>query len=86
MALSDHLATGRPATIHGKPCSVGTLLATLQGAELEALLTMLGDPAKRDGWNASEIYDALVAEGYEVGRQSINRHRGGRCRCAKDAA
>lgn len=84
MALADRLdRRNRPTT--GLPCSIGTLLAKLDGAELDALNTMLGTPERR-GWSAAEIYDVLTAEGYEVGRQSINRHRGGRCRCTQDAA
>jgi hypothetical protein len=79
MALADRLKN-KPDTIHGKPCSVGVLLENLKGNELDALLTMLGTPEKR-GWPEGDIYDALTAEGYSVGRQSINRHRGGRCRC-----
>lgn len=85
MALSDRVKT-RPAAKHGTPCSVGALLDHLEGAELEALKVMLGDPVKRDGWPADDIYDALVEEGHSVGRQTINRHRGGRCRCGKAAA
>lgn len=79
MALADRV-NHRNLPVHGLPCSIGTLLEQLEGAELEALQTMLGDEKHR-GWSQSEIYDALTAEGYEVGRQSINRHRGGRCRC-----
>jgi hypothetical protein len=37
-------------------------------------------------WNATAIYDAVRDEGYEIGRQSINRHRRGACRCYRDAA
>ena len=84
MALSDRL-NQRPTSTHGKPCSVGKLLDELDGAELDALQTMLGTPEQR-GWAEGEIYDALIAEGYVVGRQSINRHRGGRCRCNQGAA
>lgn len=85
MALADRVQT-RPATLHGLPCSVGVLLDTLPPEERDALELMLGDPDKRNGWNASDIYDALVAEGHTVGRQTIGRHRGRKCRCYKDAA
>lgn len=81
MALSDRVANP-PASVHGSPCSIGTLLASLQGEELTAFQQMLASKA----WNATMIYDAVRDEGYEIGRQSINRHRGGRCRCFKDAA
>jgi hypothetical protein len=46
---------------------------------------MLGTPEKR-GWSQRDIYEALTAEGHEVGFQSINRHRGGACRCARAEA
>lgn len=84
MALTDRL-NNRTTTINGKPCSVGALIQQLHGDELTALHTMLGT-TDNPGWSEGEIYDALIAEGYVVGRQSINRHRGGRCRCGRDAA
>lgn len=82
MSLSERV-THAPSRVHGLPCSVGQLLNKLEGPELDALLTMLGDPEKRDGWSASAIYDALTAEGYTVGYQTISRHRGRKCRCGK---
>lgn len=85
MALADRINghTGRPTP--GPRCSVGLLLARLEGDELAALETMLGT-TERVGWTEGQIYDALTAEGYRVGRQTINRHRGGRCSCLKPAA
>ena len=81
MSLSKRLADP-PRPQHGYPCSVGALLAQLKGTELDALRTMLGTPQQR-GWPASEIYTALTEEGYTVGLQTINRHRGGKCRCER---
>lgn len=81
MALADRLNTP-PKPMHGLPCSVGVLLDTLQGDELDALRTMLGNNQQR-GWGASDIWRALTDEGYEVGLQTINRHRGGKCRCQR---
>lgn len=81
MALSDRLAAP-PTTFHGTPCSIGALLDTLEGDELTAFQQMLGSKA----WNATMIYDACRDEGHTIGRQSVNRHRAGRCRCFKDAA
>lgn len=78
MALADMMQP--PAKGPGLPCSVGALLNTLDGDELAALQTMLGTP-ERPGWTASQVYQALTAEGYSVGYQTINRHRGGNCRC-----
>lgn len=85
MALSDRLAEPTRQT-GGTPCSLGAMLATLEGAELDALQAMLGTPERR-GWTAPAIYEALRDEGYsDVAMRSINHHRGGRCRCAKAAA
>ena len=78
MALAERL-NNTPRNQSGTPCSVGALLATLEGAELDALTEMLGSRA----WSQAMVYDALIAEGYVVGFQSINRHRGGKCRCGK---
>jgi hypothetical protein len=68
--------------MHGLPCSIGALLDQLDGTEKTALETMLSDRA----WSQDMIWSALRDEGYPVGRQSVNRHRAGKCRCAKDAA
>jgi hypothetical protein len=84
MALSDRLQNP-PSSRTGTPCSLGAVLATLDPTERAALEQMLGTPEQR-GWSAPSIYDALKAEGYEVALQTVNRHRGGRCRCGKDAA
>lgn len=81
MALSDRLNAPVP-TPAGMPCSIGALLDTLDGAERDALNAMLYELR----WNATQVYDALVGEGYTVGRQSINRHRGKKCRCFRGGA
>ena len=78
MALADRV-TKPPSRVHGLPCSVGVLLDTLDGPELDALRHML---ASRE-WSQADVWKALTDEGYEVGHQSINRHRGGKCRCAQ---
>lgn len=79
MGLADRIQAPERAT-HGLPCSVGVLLQTLTGDELDALNHIL---ASRE-WSQAMVWKALTDEGYEVGMQSINRHRGGKCRCAKD--
>jgi hypothetical protein len=81
MALSDRLQD-TPQRQHGLPCSVGALEERLQGAEADALNAMLHTL----GWSARRVYEALLAEGYEVGQQTINRHRSRSCRCFKAAA
>lgn len=84
MALADRIK--EPSTsLHGTPCSVGALLDALPKDEAEALNLMLtGTPQRR--WSQTEIYDAVTAEGHSVGRQTINKHRAGRCRCFPSAA
>lgn len=81
MALADKL-TAPPPPIHGLPCSIGALLDSLDGTERTALQAMLDSTS----WNATMIYDAVRDEGHMIGRQSINRHRGRKCRCFRDAA
>lgn len=78
MALVDRLET-TPQRIHGKPCSIGALLDRLDPPEQNALNAMMHEL----GWSARRIYTALEAEGYEVGEQTIGRHRSRACRCFK---
>lgn len=82
VALSERVSAPRNLPVHGTPCSIGALLDKLTGDELDALNLMLGTP-ERPGWAASEIYAVLTDEGYTVGYQQINKHRGNKCRCAK---
>ena len=80
MSLAERLQE-TPERNFGMPCSIGTLLNTLPADEVAALQAMLGTPEQRSPWTASEIYDALQAEGHTVGYQTIGRHRGRKCRC-----
>lgn len=92
MSLADRV-TQRPETIHGTPCSVGSLIASLEASELAALQkimygrTGLTEPAGGfRGWTEQEVFDTVTGEGYSVAKNQINEHRGKRCRCYKDAA
>lgn len=76
MALTDRLGEP-PRRTTGLPCSIGALEEKLEGKEADALYAMLHTL----GWSASRVYEALAAEGYEVGRQTINRHRSRACKC-----
>jgi hypothetical protein len=78
MALFDRLES-TPQRIQGLPCSIGALLDRLPENEQAALNAMLHEL----GWSAGRIYEALCAEGHEVGRQTIGRHRSRACRCFK---
>lgn len=84
MALADHAANPPKAKAAGVPCSIGHLYTLLadDAKELAALDQLLYGL----GLNATQVYEALEAEGYEVGRQSINRHRGRKCGCYKAGA
>lgn len=77
MALKDQLTNTPARKPTGLPRSVGALLDTLPADEADALNDMMGPL----GWSAARIYEALAAEGYEVGRQTIGRHRSRACRC-----
>ena len=76
MALAERL-TDTPVRTPGMPCSVGALLDRLPADESAALEQMMGPL----GWSQSRIYEALAAEGHEVGRQTIGRHRSRACKC-----
>ena len=90
MSLTEAV-TNAPTTRHRgnrTPCSVGVLIDSLTGPELDALLFMLyGDERTRGGWGWSQarVWRTLTAEGYTVSQQQINRHRSGQCRCEGDA-
>jgi len=76
MALSERL-NENPHRSTGMACSIGTLLGRLPSDEAQALNAMMNEL----GWSASRIYEALVSEGHEVGRQTIGRHRSRACKC-----
>ena len=85
VSLAKAVKAGRPITHTGRPCSVGQLLDQLETSapdEHTALLEMLGTQELR-GWSAADIYDTLRAHDYHVGLQTINRHRGRKCKCAQ---
>jgi hypothetical protein len=77
--------TARPNT--GLPCSVGALIDSLEGDELDALLLILyGDGRQRGGRGrpAKEVHRLILDGGYHASYQQINRHRDpreGSCRC-----
>lgn len=77
MAIADRIKQPPPPALNGMPCSIGALFTQLDEAESAALNILLYEM----NLNAGQVYDALRDEGYTVGRQSINRHRGEKCRC-----
>lgn len=82
MSLANR-ATAPQKAIHGTPCSIAELLATLPKAESKALQTMLDAPWRM--WPHNHIEEALRAEGHPVGTGQVGKHRRNVCRC-KDAA
>ena len=77
MALADRASTILKP-IHGTPCSVGQLLTTLDAEDVKFLADVLADHID---WSSEKIYALLTADGHDVGRQSIGRHRRHCCRC-----
>ena len=78
MALADRIKDGPKRRPSGMPCSVGELEERLKGTdEGIALHSMLYEL----GWSQERIYADLRAEGHDVGKQTINRHRARACRC-----
>ena len=73
MALADHFTTKSPVR---SVCSVGRLLTTMPDDDIAALRQMLASCM-----SATQIYAALVAEGYTVGRGTIGNHRRSDCSC-----
>lgn len=88
LSLAERVTQRPDVIIHGHPCSVGKLIASMDEAELAAFQQImygrsgLTEPARAvRGWTEAQVFDAVVAEGYEVAKSQINEHRGKRCRC-----
>jgi hypothetical protein len=75
------VTTGRPQrAIHGAPCSLGQVYREhIEDAdEIDALDTLLYE----GGNDAGMVWRTLQAAGYQaVARSTVNKHRGGDCRC-----
>jgi hypothetical protein len=83
MSLAEKLQRTTP-TGAGLPCKIGSLL---QGTQLsaedkaklaEVLEVPYGSPGRLPN---TAIAAALREEGFDVGDASVNKHRGGTCRC-----
>jgi hypothetical protein len=71
-----------PAPIHGKPCSIALVYAAVADtpdelAELNAILY-------EEGNNQAQVFKYLTDDGYVIGFQSVNTHRGMKCRCWRE--
>lgn len=80
--------------IHGFPCSVGSLIASLEAtpddlAEFQRI--MYGRPGLTEpqpgckGWTERAVFEVVTDAGLEVAKNQINEHRGKRCRCYRGA-
>lgn len=76
------LAATPTRKLPGNPCSIAALLDSLDDTERAALQAMLDDRR----WTSIAIYRSILDEGHDVARQTVNRHRAGLCRCAKERA
>lgn len=71
------------SAMHGTPCSIGLVYEDVADnpVELRELNTLLYD----EGNTAGQVFEYLTVDGgYDVGFQSVNRHRGQRCRCFRE--
>lgn len=64
----------------GPRCTIWTLLhETLDGTDADELRAALDDR----GIPARAIADVMTAAGHNLGDQTVNRHRAGRCSCGR---
>jgi len=79
MPLANRATTTVKPTIHGAPCSIGKYYRDNldDHAELAELNSLLYD----EGKDAGQVWNELDANGITVARSTINKHRGGNCRC-----
>lgn len=73
MSLAERLAEARKTT----RCRLGQIMTGLAADELEALEGALNS----EDVSGASIYQALAAEGYDVGKTTVAAHRSKGCRC-----
>lgn len=81
MAFSERAKAPRTPPKTGTPCSIGEVYRALgdDDTELSGFNALLYEQGK----SGSEVYDDITAEGFDIGVQTVNKHRGRRCRCFK---
>jgi len=84
MTLASRAETPSASPQHGFPCSIGAVVDAVAADPVET--AALNRILYELGWSATQVYEALTDEGFTIGRQSINKHRGRKCRCFKAAA
>jgi hypothetical protein len=77
---TTHGTISRRPAVHGSPCSIGQVYRDhLHDAEEIDILDSL---LYEEGKNAREVWIELHDAGYtDVAHSTINKHRGGTCRC-----
>jgi hypothetical protein len=80
MSLATALEAEKAAARKGPPCGMSVLLARLDKADATTLVAYLAD---RDNVTTAVIHRALLAEGHQLGKNTIERHRRGECSCGR---
>lgn len=76
LSLADDLANLRP-NHGGTPCGVAAALAEMDEADRDVFLAAIANP-RLQGEGITRI---LRQHGYQIGNQSVSRHRRGVCSC-----
>lgn len=83
MALKDRTTHVAPPPIHGKRCSIGAVYEAVATDPVE--LRELNAILYEEGNVQAQVYEYLTQSGgFKVGFQTVNKHRGGNCRCFKE--
>jgi len=77
MSLAQALAAHTPSK-PGPKCAIYRLFQELDPDDAAALTEALAD---KNRWPHVDLARRLRAEGYDVGRDSVSRHRKGDCAC-----
>lgn len=80
MSLATALEAEKAAARKGPPCGMSVLLAKLDKADHATLEAYLAD---REGVTTAVIHRALIREGHQLGKTTIERHRRGECSCVR---
>lgn len=69
--------------MHGKPCSISLVYEAVAGDPIELAelnLILYGEEN-----NQAQVFKYLTDDGYAIGFQSVNNHRGKSCRCFRES-
>jgi hypothetical protein len=68
-----------PAAKNGKPCSIAVVYEAVADDPIE--LRELNVILYEEGNTQAQVFKYLTDDGYTIGFQSVNNHRGKSCRC-----